>query len=147
VDLLITEIKRRYRRLCAHNGLVSKERPGDDVEHVWTQDDRVAQLADIESLCGRMAALFVEHQDSRAAELMAAKAAHAGYLLREGFTQADLNELGGQFPDGAWWLNPKALGYNSPRDLWQDEVARLHEHAVAVALDLRSIATLYPKQV
>jgi len=51
------------------------------------------------------------------------------------------------FPDGAWWLNPKALDYNSPRDLWQDEVAWLHEHASAVALDLRSIATLYPKQV
>jgi len=137
----------RYRRLCAHNGVVSEERRRDDVEHVWTDDDRVAQLADMESLCGRMGALFAEHQDSRAAELMAAKAAHAGDLLREGFTQADLNELGGQFPVGAWWLNPKALDYNSPRDPWQDEVAKLHGHARAVALDLRSLATLYPKRV
>ena len=117
--------------------------PTDGVEHVWTQDDRVAQLADMESLCQRMADLFATHQDPRAAELMAAKASHAGRLLREGFTQADLNELGGQFPDGAWWLNPKALDYDNPRDPWQDEVAELHNHARAVAMDLRSVATMY----
>jgi len=101
----------------------------------------------MKSLCGRIADPFAEHQDSHAAELMAAKAAHAGGLLREGFTQADLNERDGLFPNGASWLNPKALDRNGPRDLWQDEVAQLHGYARAVALDLWSVPTLYPKYV
>lgn len=90
--------------------------PLGGVEHVWTHDDRVAQLADMESLCRRMSDLFAAHQDPRAAELMAARASQARRLLRDGFTRADLNELGGQFPDGAWWLNPKALDYDNPRE-------------------------------
>lgn len=84
------------------NGRVSGNDPVDGVEHVWTHDDRVAQLADMESLCQRMVELFAAHQDPRAADLMADRASMAGRLLREGFTQADLNALGGQFPDGAW---------------------------------------------
>jgi hypothetical protein len=122
---------------------VANKPSGDSIEHAWAHDDRLAQLADLESLCSRMAALFGAHRDVRAAELLAAKAGHAARLLREGFEQADLNELGGQFPDGAWWLNSKALDQNGPREPWQDEVARLHGHARAVALDLRSLATLY----
>lgn len=112
------------------------------VEHVWTDDERIAQLADMESLCRRMADAFAEHHDTRAAELMAARGALAAALLRDGFSQADLNELGGQFPYPAWWLNPKALDFDSSREAWQDEVAEWHAHATAVALDLRSIATL-----
>jgi hypothetical protein len=105
---------------------------------------REAQLADIESLCRRLSVLFAANRDSRAAELLSAKAAHAARLLRDGYTQSDLNELGGDFPDGAGWLNPKSLDYNAAREPWQDEVAQLHGLARALALDLRSTATLYP---
>ena len=122
---------------------MSNEVPASRVEHIWTLDDRVAQLADLESLSQRMAQAFGAHHEPRAAELMAGKAAHAARLLRDGFTQEDLNELGGEFPDGAWWLNPKALDYGAPRDRWQEEVAELHQHALAVAMDLRSVATTY----
>jgi hypothetical protein len=38
-------------------------------------------------------------------------------LLQSGFTQPDLNLLAGQFPDGAWWLNPKALDFDAPSDV------------------------------
>ena len=114
----------------------------DDVEHVWTQTDRVSQLGDMESLCRRMAELFAAHRDPRAAELMAAKAAHAARLLADGFTRADLVELAGGFPEPASWLNPKASDYGGPRSPWQDEVAELHRRAREVATDLRSVATL-----
>jgi hypothetical protein len=83
------------------------------------------------------------HGDMPAAELFRARAITASRLLAEGWTQADLNELGGEFPDGAWWLNPKALDYDAPREAWQNDVAILHEYARMAALDLRAIATLY----
>jgi hypothetical protein len=134
---------RRYTLREWDASTVASEPLDGRVEHLWTHDDRLAQLADLESLCSRMAALFAAHRDSRAAELLSAKAAHAARLLHEGFEQPDLNALGGQFPDAAWWLNPKALDYNASREPWQDEVAQLHQHARAVALDLRSLATLY----
>jgi hypothetical protein len=115
--------------------------PPEDSVQVWTRAERLAQLADLRLLCQRMSDLFLTHRDPRAAELMAAKAAHAVQLLREGFTQADLNELGGEFPDGAWWLNPHSFGYHASRQPWQDQVASLRKRARAVALELRSIAT------
>lgn len=114
------------------------------IERVWTSDGREAHLADRECLCERMSALFAANGDSRAAELLGSRAAHAARLVRDGFEQADLNALGGEFPDGAWWLNPKALDDNAAREPWQDEVAELHGLARKVALDLRSVATLYP---
>jgi hypothetical protein len=115
----------------------------DDVEHVFTNEDREAQLADLESLCGRMSDAFAANGDPRAAELLRAKSVHAAQLLAEGYSQADLNELGGEFPEGAWWLHPKALDYDNPREPWQDEVAMWHELARSTAGDLRAIATLY----
>ena len=114
----------------------------DDVEHVWTQTDRVAQLADVQRLCRRMAELFAAHRDPRAAELMSAKAAHAARLLEHGFTRADLIELSGPFPEPVWWLNPKASDHDGPRSSWQEEVAELHRRAQEVVTDLRSVATL-----
>jgi hypothetical protein len=125
---------------------VDTEPSSGSIEHVWTHDDRMAQLADLQSLCSRLAELFSAHQDARAAELMAAKAAHAARLLVSGFNQSDLNELGGQYPEAASWLNPKALDYDA-REPWQEQVADLHRHARAVALDLRSRATLYEREV
>jgi hypothetical protein len=116
----------------------------DAVQHVFTREDREAQLADLESLCSRLADAFAAHGGVRAAELFRARANTAGRLLAEGWTRSDLNELGGEFPDGAWWLNPKALDYDTPREAWQDDVAILHQHARMAALDLRAIATLYP---
>jgi hypothetical protein len=114
-----------------------------DVEHVFTAEDREAQLVDFDLLCERLADAFAAHDDPRAAELFRARAAGARRLQVEGFSQADLNELGGPFPAGAWWLNPKAADYNAPREPWQDDVAVLHRLASATASDLRAIATLY----
>ncbi len=106
----------------------------------------MGQLTDLQSLCSRLAELFSAHRDARASELMAAKAAHAAQLLVSGFNQSDLNALGGQFPEAASWLTPKALDYDA-REPWQKEVAELHRHAKAVALDLRSRATLFEREV
>jgi len=127
-----------------HDSQMHDQLPPQRVEHVWTRDDRLAQLSDLESSCDRLATLFATHADPRAAELFEAKAALARRLAAEGFSQAKLNSLGGEFPEGAWWLNPKAADFDAPREKWQDEVALLHKHARAVAIDLRSIATLYP---
>lgn len=121
-----------------------RRRRDREIEHVFTQADREAQLADLESLCSRLANLFASHGEPRAAELLRAKADRAAQLLREGFTQAHLNQLGGSFPDGAWWLNTKALDYDASREPWQEEVAALHSLARTVATNLRAIATLRP---
>jgi hypothetical protein len=115
------------------------------VEHPFTKPDREAQLADFEVLCGELAELYASHGESVTAAVFAERAQVAGELLQNGWTQADLNNLGGQFPDGGWWLNPKAADFNAPRQSWQEEAARLYPLAKAVADDLRAIATLYPR--
>lgn len=119
-------------------------RRADRVEHVFTREDREAQLCDLESLCERIAVAFANHGDALAAELFAARSRAATRLLADGWDQADLNALGGQFPS-VDWLNPKYADFNGPREPWQDEVAKLHALASATASDLRAIATLYDR--
>lgn len=63
-------------------------------------------------------------------------------LVSVGFVRSDLNDVGGQFPSGPWWLNPKAADYNSAREPWRDEVARMHAEARETAQELRATATL-----
>jgi hypothetical protein len=89
-----------------------------------------------------MADLFRANGDWYAAGLFRERATMARHLLADGYTQADLNALGGGFPYGADWLHPTYPESNSPRSPWQDQVASLHDDAAAVALDIRSIATL-----
>jgi hypothetical protein len=122
---------------------VSRDRWPDDVEHVWTHDDRLAQLTAMEPVCRRMADLFATHRDSSAAELVSARAEAAARLLRDGFSQADLDEaFGGGFPAPASWLQPKSYDFHARRQAWQDEAAELFERAAALASDLHSVATL-----
>jgi hypothetical protein len=75
-------------------------------------------------------------------EQFRARAEAAQHLLSAGFARQDLNDVGGQFPTGPWWLNPKALDSGSPREPWQEEVATLHAEASTTATDLRAVATL-----
>ncbi len=105
----------------------------------------MSQLADLEVLCSELAQLYSENGDSNTAAAFSERSEQAASLQRTGWTRTDLNELGGQFPDGGWWLNPKAADFNAPRDPWQDEVARLYPLAKAVADDLRATATLYKR--
>jgi hypothetical protein len=112
------------------------------IEHVWTPEDRQRQLRTLESLCNQIADLFRANGDWDAAGLFRERAAIARSLLADGYTQADLNALAGGFPYGADWLHPTHPGYDDPRSPWQDQVASLHADATAVALDIRSIATL-----
>jgi hypothetical protein len=74
--------------------------------------------------------------------LFRARAAMATRLLTAGYTQVELNALGEKFPYGADWLRPGHRAFNAPRAPWQNHVADLHDQAMAVALDLGSIATL-----
>lgn len=114
-------------------------------EHPFAEGDRMSQLADLEVLCRELAQLYSENGDSNTAAAFFERSEQAASLQRTGWTRNDLNELGGQFPDGGWWLNPKAADFNAPRDPWQDEVARLYPLAKATADDLRATATLYKR--
>lgn len=105
----------------------------------------MAQLADLELLCGDLADLYAANGDSNSAAAFAERSERAASLQQTGWSRADLNELGGQFPDGGWWLNPKAADFNAPRQPWQDEVARIYPLAKATAGDLRATATLYKR--
>jgi len=107
--------------------------------HQFTIEERRAQLRDFQSQCAAIADGFGSH-DPLAAAMFRERSSRAAELLANGWSQADLNALGGEFPDGAWWLNPKAADYNSPREPWQDDVARVHDRARATASDLRAIA-------
>jgi hypothetical protein len=112
------------------------------IQHVWTPEDRQRQLRALESLCNRMADLFRANGDWYAAGLFRERAAMARRLLAYGYTQEDLNAVGASFPYGADWLHPRHPEFDDPRAPWQEQVASLHDHAAAVALDIRSIATL-----
>jgi hypothetical protein len=120
-----------------------KRRRDDGVEHVFTHQDREAQLADLEITCARMAEVLAEHGEVRAADLYRVRARNAGLLLSEGFSKADLNELAGQFPEEPVWLDPRAIDYNGPREPWQTEVAQRHAQARKIPMDLRAVSTLY----
>lgn len=107
----------------------------------WTLPERRRQIAELEQLSGEMAALLTADGDAWQASHFAAKAEHARELLEPGFDQPDLNELGGAFPT-LDWLNPKARDNGLPQPAgWGDTFIRLHDAAVIVARDLRSVAT------
>jgi hypothetical protein len=121
---------------------MSRDRSIPNEWHVWTVAERMAQLAEFEHLCERMAGLFAANADPDSAGPLRAAAAQARMLQADGYVQADLNDLGASYPSGPWWLNPKAMDYNASRAEWQDEVARIHLVALDVAISLRSLATL-----
>jgi hypothetical protein len=125
-----------------HNVSMFRDRSIPNEWHVWTLAERMAQLVEFENLCEGMARLFAANADQESAGALRAAAAQARMLGADGFVQADLNDLGGSYPPGPWWLNPKAMDYNAPRAAWQDEVARMHSAAWEVAINLRSLATL-----
>lgn len=115
----------------------------DGVEHVFTQEDREAQLCDLEIACSQLADLLAEHGEIRSAELYRVRAQNAATLLANSFSRSDLNEVAGQFPEEPLWLDARALDYDAPRQPWQSEVARIHAQARRIAMDLRAVATLY----
>lgn len=113
---------------------------GEPLPHTWTRDERLAQIREFADVCAGLAAGFEGHDSLTSGEFLE-RSERAESLLANGFDQADLNVLAGQFPMGAWWLNPKASDYNAPREPWQESVAELHERGSALARELRSIAT------
>lgn len=120
-----------------------KRRRADGIEHVFTQEDREAQLCDLEIACTQLADILTKHGEPRAADLYRVRAHNAATLLSNGFDKVDLNEVAGQFPEEPNWLDARALDYNAPRQPWQSEVAQIHARARKIAMDLRAVATLY----
>ena len=114
--------------------------PPRNLPHEWTQGERRKQLSEFAALCAGIANGFADHDPLAAAEFHE-RAARAEALLAGGWSQSELNLLAGQFPMGAWWLHPKALDYDAPREPWQEEIAVKHARAKIVARDLRSVAT------
>jgi hypothetical protein len=136
---------RRWRaRRCA--GRTLHERRGDSVEYAFTREDREAQLADLERLCEQLAVLYESGGEPWTAQAFRSRATKARHLSTQGWSQADLTDLGGRFPWGGWWLEPRAADYDARREPWQEEAARLYPLAKAVADDLRSVATLYRRR-
>ena len=95
--------------------------------------DRCDQISDLGTACRRIAALLMIRGEVVAARLYAARAVRAEELLAHGFAEPDLVTLGTDFPAEPAWLD-KPEG----REPWQDEVARVHGIALAVAVTLRS---------
>lgn len=85
------------------------------VERAFWKSEREAQLARFETLCSKLAELYAVNGEICEAAAFAERAHRAAALQTAGWSQSDLNELGGQFPDGGWWLNPKAVDYGAPR--------------------------------
>jgi hypothetical protein len=109
--------------------------------HPYSDDDRRNQLTEFAALCRAIAAELRDHGDSWPASLFEERGVLAERLLRDGYDQSLLNEVGTRFPAGVEWLNPKALDFSLPREPWQTAVAERHERAARLALDLRTIAT------
>lgn len=116
-------------------------------ERAWVQSgftgrQRRAQLSRMESLCGELARLYTENGGPRRGAAFAARAGRAAELQWSGWVQDDLNELGGQFPDGGDGINPKAVDSGFSQLPWHSEAARLHWLAKQTADDLRAVARL-----
>jgi hypothetical protein len=116
--------------------------PPREVQHVFTTEDRERQVSELLRLCDQLADALAAHGDSWHAESFQARANLARALQEHGLSRENLNELGGQFPDGPLWLNPKAADFNAPREPWQEEIADLHRRAAATASDLRAVGRL-----
>jgi hypothetical protein len=108
--------------------------------HAWTPAERRDQLSQLSRLCSDLAAAFASH-DPQASAAFQERADHADALLRHGWEQSDLNTLAGEFPEGAWWLSPKAEDVIAGLEPWQVTTADLARHARSVAINLRSVAT------
>ena len=118
------------------------ELPPRTIEHVFTLGDRVRQLEALRGLCDRISVLLTEHGHAAEAGQFRVRAQTAERLLAVGFDRSDLNDVGGRFPPGPWWLNPKAADFDAPREPWQSEVSSLHADATETAQNLRATATL-----
>jgi hypothetical protein len=98
--------------------VTASDTPESAVFHTWTQAEREGQLAEFARRCSGLANGFAAHDPLASAEFRE-RADQAKSLLLSGYTQSDLDLLAGQFPRGAWWLNPKALDYDAHREAWQ----------------------------
>lgn len=70
------------------------------VERAFWKSEREAQLARFETLCSKLAELCAVNGEICEAAAFAERAHRAAALQTAGWSQSDLNELGGQFPDG-----------------------------------------------
>lgn len=135
----------RIRRLLGQRrpSLEAEELPDHTPKLVYaTTEDRRRQLQAFEAVCQRLDEAFTTHGETRAASLLRPLHGRARELLVEGWSQRDLNELGGSYPEAPVdWLHPKMADYQMPREAWQDEVSVAHAEARSLALELRAIAS------
>jgi hypothetical protein len=109
--------------------------------HPYSDDDRRNQLTEFAALCQAIAGELRGHGYSWPASFFEERAALAERLLRDGYDQGLLNEVGARLPARVEWLNLKALDFSGPRDPWHSAVAERYERAARLSLELRAIAT------
>lgn len=106
---------------------------------MFTHAERIVQLTAFADLCEQMARLLAAHGDQYRSTLFSERATRARDLPAAPFTKQDLDEVGGQFPDGPAWIDARAETRKQP---WQDEFAVLYREAQKQAMNMRAVAML-----
>lgn len=124
------------RLLGRRSGQEKADRP-----RPFTEADRIAQLSEFADLCARLADAFSSHGEHHAAGLIGPLHDRALHVRDVGWQQKDLTELGGSYPEcPVSWVDPRMADYQAPRESWQEDVARWHERARELSIELRAIA-------
>lgn len=107
----------------------------------YTATERRTQLRNFADACRSASALFGENHVDDLARAFASLCKEAERLIADGFSDADLREVGRSIPDRVPWMHPKSLDYNAPREPWQEAATNHVETAERCALELRALAT------
>ena len=110
--------------------------------HWFSEGDRQFQLKEFRDLCMKLSILLASNGEARGAAEVTVLVEGSTRLLSQGFDQRSLSALGMSYPRSpVYWLDPKALDYNSRHADWQDEALTLHQKAKDLSVDLRALAT------
>ena len=101
--------------------------------HVYTADDRVAQLRTLTSRCREASRPFDEHGYLEVGSGLRSLGSSAETCLDSGFDESDLRDLAHfrvSLPD---WLHPKIAAYAFRPESWQEAVGKLVEESAQLS--------------
>ena len=111
-------------------------------ERRTSREERESQLREVRKLASHISEVLKAHGDSRSSDLYAALAEGAALLIRDGFTQQDLNDLSALSPAVPSWLDPRAADFDMHREEWQIGLGPVVADCRRSVIDLRVIQDL-----
>lgn len=101
--------------------------------------DHAPDLEAVRTLGRQLSELFIAQSMEWFASAYDATATIAEALLRDAYTQEDLNRLSAMTPHRPKWFDPRSPEYNLRREQWMQDAAPLEHEFRSAMLDLRVI--------